>query len=582
MGRVFTIPGLVRKQHEKYHLSHVQPHLVFILQGGWFYSIMRDSRSRTDGEVLQFGFDHTAIAHLAASRALATMHNLPEELVERIFLGFTITYPDEDRRADSQTLSNVCLVSRSWNRMATPLLYRQLKLWFDENSEETNVIHLLNTLKVRPDLPSHAKSLSIRYVIERQEGTKRLWSITDQQSVFDILHCCSNLKHIVLSDESYDGKLMKTVLFSGQNSLMRGMTLDLTMNGRSARNSGLERIVEPPHIQTLRIFRCSIPDRDFTTMIWLSEFSILKHLHLTGISKKDQGLYLLSSACRSLSSLYLKFQERKPVTREHYGKLLKSFWKHLDGDALVSLDVTQKGKRAIRNDCTSYIHRMSTFEHLRSLGLHGKLETIRMDVICLFNESYETELEHLPISLRHLTLCGRNDLFWAREGIIKHRKYSVVSQLTQNVQRTGQDFRNTLPWLESITLEFEITNTTTAAQLRDLLQTHGVRLQCRYILSYRIDQDYAESNSSRLARPLERELIGEAAVAKGSESSEPHCFKRDYSRQFKRPAAGDDQDSLATLFAAASIRPRSDSIRRVNGLLTPRESEIKGGLRDRN
>ncbi|KAH8900571.1 hypothetical protein GQ53DRAFT_675318 [Thozetella sp. PMI_491] len=97
---------------------------------------------------------------------------LPEEIIENICWCLTGPYTWTNYPGDrTNPLANLCLTSKTLNRIATPVLYSD----FDSQNELKRIACFLNTICDRPELGEHIQSVSCHLIWGTWHSLSRSW-----------------------------------------------------------------------------------------------------------------------------------------------------------------------------------------------------------------------------------------------------------------------------------------------------------------------------------------------------------------------------------------------------------------------
>ena len=337
-----------------------------------------------------------------------------------------------------------------------------------------NFAQVQGTFKEQPQLQQMVRSLRVEHLCVHHDKYHDFWYGVHEQTFRRLLTKLPTLQRLEVSDFSPHGNLLKKLLLSNKGFLPQAETLCLSLSGQALKAIGTGRVLQMPKLKTLLIRKCSFSDlfrRD--SIEWHPDSSSSQHLSLVEPSEYfNSNLEKVSKACISLSSLHIILRSRVGTNRMDYGNILSAFSKHLHHiSELKELTIVHGTKTIARYGCEVPFYQTSSFEYLGLRGLHSKLKTIRMAFLCLFNNAFDAGLEHLPESLRHLTLHDTkiSTLQIKKIGNPASGTLTVLGQLIRNLQRLGTELRVKLPVLQDITLEIGIASIIETKKLHGLL-----------------------------------------------------------------------------------------------------------------
>ncbi|KAJ3858663.1 hypothetical protein EV359DRAFT_75829 [Lentinula novae-zelandiae] len=251
-------------------------------------------------------------------------------------LPFDLIHPIIEYLTDRTDWKSCCLVSKSFNKVATPLLYRTLDSRIIHNTNDLNTIlyHPATTLLSKPSLALHVRHLTETGAVHRAH-LPRYATITDD--ALKALALCTNLHSFTWMDDTMYGIVRgnATEGVSNNNGLpLRSLTIrthsDLGTSVWDSLNtlSGLTRvsvwsmdgpprvlqggwsIVLGPTLEELELGRCAgVPPTILITVI--SQLPLLRNLRLKGVaSNAILNLLTYLPILDSLDVEYLPSQTR--------------------------------------------------------------------------------------------------------------------------------------------------------------------------------------------------------------------------------------------------------------------------------
>lgn len=393
---------------------------------------------------------------------LLRLEHLCAELVDNILVHFTSS-EDGTRRHDARSLSNLCLVSRGFRRMAQPYLFRTVELKVGSESP----MRLLNAAKARPDLSRSTQELSVEFGQGAPTALTIAWRYQLRQFLPDLLPLLENLATFKTDHHFGTTTLVESELYKQGNGYSMGIpadmrnlkTLELVASTCVFRYNNILRL---PRLETIYLSACEVFDNgaedEGSPNDWGWTSDSIKHLILRPIIR--QGPYSMPLGLRShqLQALARSMPRLESLRIEHFGSTLNPkaflciagiFESQLRG-SLRRLELCDGRLQGAHRRPIVNRHREDKTGVLDTIQ-SSKLEYLQIDFTTLFGPRRDMSAMEaigsakLPPTLRHLSLR-----------YVEMDARDTSTMLKWDGGLLIHEIQNRFPSLERITLELHL------------------------------------------------------------------------------------------------------------------------------